>query len=181
MQSLNVFPVALRMMETGGDYQCVNTLNFLGAYQFGEAALLDLGYVGQDSDPYDNDYSGGWKVKNGIDSAKEFLASTSVQDLAAEAWVTLMSHCIEDQHLDSHVWKMVGVVELSPSGMLAASHLMGTYSLQAFIESDGKVDPRDPCGMPVSSVMIRMATVEKSYGPKPTATKTAPTRLDLFN
>lgn len=172
MQSLNAFLVALRMMESGGDYQSVNTLNFLGAYQFGEAALVDLGYVQQDSDPYDNNYSGGWNGKNGIDSAKEFLASKSAQDKAAEAWVKLMWHYIEAENLDQHAWTEVGGVELTPSGMLAASHLMGTYSLQAFIESDGKTDTRDPYGMPVSTYMIRMAEVEVPFGEKPADAET---------
>ena len=174
MQSLNAFLVALRMMESGGDYQSVNTLNFLGAYQFGEAALVDLGYVRQDSDPYDNNYSGGWKGKNGIDSAKEFLASKSAQDKAAEAWVKLMWHYIEAENLDQHAWTKVGGVELTPSGMLAASHLMGTYSLQAFIDSDGKIDTRDPYGMPVSTYMIRMAKVEVPFGEKPADADTGP-------
>lgn len=169
MQTLSAFLIALRMMESGGDYQAVNTLNFLGAYQFGEAALIDLGYVRHDGDPYDNNYSGGWTGKNGIDSSKEFLASESVQDKAAVAWVKLMWHYIEAENLDKHAWEEIGGVTLTPSGMLAASHLMGTYSLQAFIESDGKIDTRDPYGMPVSTYMVRMADVEVPFGPRPTS------------
>ncbi len=166
MQTLNAFLVALRMMESGGDYQAVNTLNFLGAYQFGEAALIDLGYVRQDEDPYDNNYSGGWTDKNGIDSATEFLGSKSVQDKAAVAWVKLMWHYIESENLHRHAWTEIGGVELTPSGMLAATHLLGTGALEEFITSGGKSDPRDPYGMPVSSYMVRMADVEVPFGPK---------------
>lgn len=167
MQSLNAFLVALRMMESGGDYQSVNTLNFLGAYQFGEAALIDLGYVRADGDPYDNNYGGGWTGKNGIDSAKEFLGSKSVQDKAAVAWVKLMWHYIEAEDLDRYAWTEVGGTELTPSGMLAASHLLGTYALQEYIQSDGKADLRDPYGMPISSYILRMAEVEVPFGAKP--------------
>lgn len=166
MQTLNAFLVALRMMESGGDYQAVNTLNFLGAYQFGEAALIDLGYVRHDSDPYDNNYSGGWTGKNGMDSAKEFLTSESVQDKAAAAWVKLMWHYIESDNLHRHAWTEIGGVELTPSGMLAATHLLGTGALEEFIASGGRSDPRDPYGMPISSYMIRMADVEVPFGPK---------------
>jgi hypothetical protein len=166
VQSLNAFLVALRMMESGGDYQAVNTLNFLGAYQFGEAALIDLGYVRHDADPYDNNYSGGWTGKNGVESAKEFLSSKSVQDKAAVAWVKLMWHYIEAENLHRHAWTDVGGVELTPSGMLAATHLLGTGALAEFISTDGKSDPRDPYGMPVSSYMIRMAEVEVPFGPR---------------
>lgn len=167
MQSLNAFLMALRMMESGGDYQSVNTLNFLGAYQFGEAALVDLGYVRPDSDLYDNNYSGGWTGKGGVDSAKEFLASKSVQDKAATAWVSLMWHYIEAEDLDRHAWTEVGGMELTPSGMLAASHLLGTYALQEYIESDGSADLRDPYGMPISTYVKRMADVEVPFAPKP--------------
>jgi hypothetical protein len=154
-------------MESGGDYQAVNTLNFLGAYQFGEAALVDLGYVRLDSDPYDNNFSGGWTGKNGIRSSEDFLASPTVQDKAATAWVKLMWHYIEAEDLDRHAWTEVGGVKLTPSGMLAASHLLGTFALQEFIETDGKSDPRDPYGMPISSYMIRMAEVEVPFSPRP--------------
>lgn len=167
MQSLNAFLVALRMMESGGDYQAVNTLNFLGAYQFGEAALIDLGYVRPDGDPYDNNYSGGWTGKNGVDSSREFLASRKVQDKAAAAWVKLMWHYIEAEGLHRHAWTEVGDVQLTPSGMLAATHLLGTGALAQFIETDGRVDPRDPYGMPITSYMIRMSEVEVPFGPKP--------------
>ena len=166
MQTLNAFLVALRMMESGDDYQAVNTLNFLGAYQFGASALIDLGFVLADGDPYDNDYSGGWTGKHGVDSAQEFLASKSVQDKAAVTWVKLMWHYIEAENLHRHAWTRIGGVELTPSGMLAATHLLGTGALAEFIATDGTSDPRDPYGMPVSSYMIRMAEVEVPFGPK---------------
>ncbi|WP_135447261.1 MULTISPECIES: hypothetical protein [Tabrizicola] len=166
MQTLNAFLVALRMMESGGDYQAVNTLNFLGAYQFGEAALIDLGYVRHDGDPYDNNFSGGWTGKNGIDSKQEFLSNRAVQDKAAEAWVKLMWHYIEAENLHRHAWTEVGGVELTPSGMLAATHLLGTYALQEYIQTGGKADLRDPYGMPITSYMKRMAHVEVPFGPK---------------
>ena len=166
LQSLNAFLIALRMMESGGDYQAVNTLNFLGAYQFGEAALIDLGYVQRDGDPYDNNYGGGWTGKHGVDSAKEFLASRTVQDRAAEAWVKLMWHYIEAENLDRHAWTEVGGRELAPSGMLAASHLLGTYALKEYIRTDGRADLRDPYGMPISNYIARMADVDVPFGPK---------------
>ncbi|MBA3910573.1 MAG: hypothetical protein C0524_11970 [Rhodobacter sp.] len=155
------------MMESGGDYQAVNSLNFLGAYQFGEAALTDLGYVRLDSDALDNNYSGGWTGKNGIDSAKEFLASKKVQDKAAEAWVKLMWHYIESENMGRYAYSEVGGVELTPSGMLGATHLLGTYALKEFIRSDGTADLRDPYGMPLVSYIDRLAGYDIPFAPKP--------------
>lgn len=167
MQTLNAFLVALKMMESGGDYQAVNTLNFLGAYQFGEAALTDLGYVRLDNDPLDNNYSGGWTGKHGVDSAKEFLSSKTVQDKAAEAWVKLMWHYIESENIHRHAWTEVGGVELTPSGMLAATHLLGTYALKEFIRSGGRADLRDPYGMPMVTYINKMAGYDIPFAPKP--------------
>jgi hypothetical protein len=108
-----------------------------------------------------------------MDSAKEFLASKSVQDKAAVAWVKLMWHYIEAENLHRHAWTDVGGVELTPSGMLAATHLLGTGALEEFIVTNGKSDPRDPYGMPVSSYMIRMAEVEVPFGPNERRTASA--------
>lgn len=84
--SYSDFFLAVRQRESTNNYQAENQLHFLGAYQFGEGALVDLGYVRRDSDWRDNNYSGGWTGKNGIDSKAEFLASPAVQDAAAAQW-----------------------------------------------------------------------------------------------
>ena len=57
------FFAALRQRESSNDYTAVNSVGFIGAYQFGEAALFDLGYVRRDKNFYDNNYSGGWTGK----------------------------------------------------------------------------------------------------------------------
>ncbi len=65
------FLAALRMRESSGDYAAVNTLGYLGAYQFGEAALVDLGFVIRDANPYDNQFDAGFTGKLGIASADD--------------------------------------------------------------------------------------------------------------
>lgn len=102
----------------------------------------------------------------GIDPAKAFLKSKSVQDKAATAWVKLMWHSIEAENLHRHAWTEVGGVEPTPSGMPAATHLPGTNALEEFIQSGGKADLRDPYGMPITSHMIRMADDEVPFGPR---------------
>lgn len=166
MSNFGAFLVALKLMESSGDYQAVNTLNFLGAYQFGEAALIDLGYVRRDADPYDNDFSGGWIGKNGIRSTSQFLNSPAVQDDAAREWMDVMWRYIEYHEIDSYAWTNVGDLPLTPSGMLAAAHLLGAGSLAQYIHSDGKADLRDPYGMPLSSYIERLNGYDVPYGPE---------------
>jgi len=166
MKSLAAFLVALKMMESGGDYQTVNSLNFLGAYQFGEAALTDLGYVRYDGDAYDNDYGGGWTGKHGVKSAKQFLASKPAQDKAMEEWLELMWSYIEMHKVDRYAWREVGGEVLTPSGMLAAAHLLGAESLAAYVRSDGRKDLTDPYGTPISSYIRKLNGYDVPFAPR---------------
>ena len=170
MKTLAAFLVALKMMESDGDYQSVNSLNFLGAYQFGEAALTDLGFVRYDGDAYDNDYSGGWTGKFGIESAKQFLNSERAQDKAMKEWLGVMWSYIELHDVDRYAWRDVGGEQLTPSGMLAAAHLLGVDALEEYINSDGKTDLRDPYGTPLSSYIERLNGYDVPYARNEVAT-----------
>lgn len=164
MKTLAAFMVALKMMESDGDYQSVNSLNFLGAYQFGEAALTDLGFVGFDGDAYDNNFGGGWTGKYGIKSANQFLNSKRAQDKAMKEWLEVMWGYIELHDIDRYAWREVGGDQLTPSGMLAAAHLLGAGALAEYIRSDGKVDLRDPYGTPISSYISRLNGYDVPFG-----------------
>lgn len=165
MQTIQAFLIALRLMESDGNYQSVNTLNFLGAYQFGEAALTDLGFVRFDGDVYDNNYGGGWTGKYGAWSANEFLLSQRAQDKAADEWVKLMWHYIELKNIDGYAWQKVGDVTLTPSGMLAATHLLGPGALKEFIDSNGTADIRDPYGTPLIQYIKKMSDYDIPFAP----------------
>jgi hypothetical protein len=160
------FFAALRHKESRGDYQAVNTLNFLGAYQFGEAALIDLGYVRRDGDIYDNNFGGGFSGKNGIRSVQGFLRSPQVQDDAAEEWMRIMWRYIEAEGLHRYAWQEVGGQTLSPSGMLAATHLLGSGALKRFVESNGRADIRDPYGMPLNVYIRDLGGFEIPFAPR---------------
>lgn len=165
MQTLDAFLVALSMLESGDDYQIVNSLNFLGAYQFGEAALTDLGFVRYDGDAYDNNYGGGWTGKFGIRSAEAFLSSPRAQDRAAGEWVRLMWHYIELKDLDDFAWTTIGPITLSPSGMLAAAHLLGPDALASYIHSDGRTNLRDPYGTAIETYIEKMDGYDIPFAP----------------
>ena len=165
MKTLEAFLTALSMMESDGNYQIVNSLNFLGAYQFGEAALTDLGFVNFDGDAYDNNYGGGWTGKYGVRSAKAFLGNKNAQDRAASEWLELMWSYIELQNIDGYAWSEVGGVMLTPSGMLAATHLLGPESLARYIHSGGTADLRDPYGTPIENYIVRLADYEIPFAP----------------
>lgn len=172
MPNIDAFLSALRIRESGGDYRVVNTLNYLGAYQFGEAALVDLGFVRPDSDLYDNDFGGGWTGKRGVTSTRGFLASVDAQDQAAREWLDLMWSYVERMNLARHAWTTVGGVELTPSGMLAASHLLGPSALRDFIRSGGDTSPRDAYGTSLKSYLTEFGGYDVPYGPPEPGTGT---------
>lgn len=161
------FLAALRHKESRGDYQAVNTLNFLGAYQFGEAALVDLGFVRPDRDLYDNDFGGGFTGKHGIRSVRDFLANPAVQDRAAREWMQIMWRYIEAEGLRSYAWRDIGGVTLTPSGMLAATHLLGSGALREFVRSQGRADIRDPYGMPLRTYILDLGGFHVPFAPNP--------------
>jgi len=163
IKSFTAFLLALKMMESGGDYQSVNTLNFIGAYQFGEAALTDLGYVRYDGNAYDNDYSGGFTGKDGIRSIKDFLNNKRVQDAAVEKWMRLMWSYIELNRIEAFAGQPVGNITLTTSGMLAASHLLGAGALKEFIASGGTADLRDPYGTPIVHYIEKLGGYEVPF------------------
>ena len=159
------FLISLKLMESGGDYQSVNTLNFLGAYQFGEAALTDLGFVRYDGDAYDNDYGGGWTGKYGVRSLQGFLRSERAQDRAAQDWMRLMWTYIKQDRTDRFAWQTVGSTQLTTSGMLAAAHLLGTGALREYIDSDGTADLRDPYGTPIVQYINQFSGFDVPFAP----------------
>lgn len=165
MGSTGAFLFALQMMESGGNYQVVNSLNFLGAYQFGEAALVDLGFVRYDGDAYDNNYGGGWTGKYGIRSAADFLRSRTGQDRAAFEWIELLWSYAQEQRIDRYAWSEVGGIQLTPAGMIAAMHLLGPGALSKYIASDGQADLRDPYGMPIRQYIVKLSNYDMPFAP----------------
>ncbi len=55
-KSYEAFLEALSGSESGGKYDIVNRYGYLGKYQFGEMALMDLGYYKSDGKKQDNQF-----------------------------------------------------------------------------------------------------------------------------
>lgn len=147
------FKAALRQRESGGDYQVVNQLGYLGAYQFGELALIDLGYYRRDGTGKND-----WKPrfftgKDGIESKNDFLNDKTTQDAAADAWFSLLWKYVRARDLEFYDKQVLNGVELSAAGMVAASHLVGTGGLSTFIRSGGTKIPNDGNGVGIDEYL----------------------------
>ncbi len=154
------FFAAVRARESGGDYGVVNSFGFLGAYQFGEAALVDLGVVSNDGQPFNNQYDGTFTGKYGVTSVSSFLGSPSAQDAAATDWFELLWNRARFFDIEFFAGQTLNGVPLTVTGMIAASHLAGTGGLIDFIESGGFVDPADAFGTSLVDYLILFADYE---------------------
>lgn len=137
------FFAAVRQRESGGNYKVVNSAGYAGAYQFGEAALIDLGYAPKDSNVYDNKFTAGFLGKDGIDSLQTFLNTPAEQDVAAASWFSMLWSRIRASDLEFYAGQTLNGVLLTKSGMIAASHLAGTGGLKSFIQSGGVTNAKD--------------------------------------
>ncbi|RFB01675.1 calcium-binding protein [Parvularcula marina] len=151
---------ALRQRESSGDYSVISTGGYLGAYQFGEAALVDLGFVYNDGSPFDNDFNGTFTGKYDVFSVEDFLDSPSAQDLAAEEWFSLLWARIRFNDLEFYDQQTLNGVTLTKSGMIAGAHLLGVGGLRDFILSGGTDAGADGNGTSITEYLTLLGNYE---------------------
>lgn len=88
-KDLQGFLNALFASEGGGNLSIINKFGYVGKYQFGEDALMDLGYFNHDGQKHEKDgkffqdWDGTWTGKDGATSLQVFRNSEAIQDKAA--------------------------------------------------------------------------------------------------
>ena len=135
------FREGLGAVESNSNYNEINTLGFLGKYQFGEGFLVDLGYytyIG-DNTKRENTWEGQWTGKDGINNAWDFLGSPTVQDKAFNEGIELRWNWIERRGLDKYIGTKINGITITEAGLLAASWL-NPGGLFDFLKSNGAVN-----------------------------------------
>ena len=162
---IDEFLKALFASEGGGQIGIENKFGYIGKYQFGEDALIDLGYYTADgsknrteADKFKYDWIGSWTGKNGATSKDVFLKSEAIQDMAARDWVALLCKRMKRYKLAQYIGETMGGVEVTESGIIAAAHLKGFGSkkhpgVNQFLRSDGATNGADAFGTSVSKYM----------------------------
>ena len=138
-KSFEGFKEALAFKESRGDYFTVNTLGYLGKYQFGEETLKLLG----------------------IYTPNQFLYNPELQEKAFIAnaernkWV-----------LRKDIQRFEGIqisgIEITESGILAAAHLAGPGSVKKFLRSFGGNNKSDAYGTSVKTYMKKFSGYDTS-------------------
>ena len=108
------FREALAFKESSGKYQKVNTLGYLGKYQFGKSTLHRL------------------KIYN----TNDFLKNPKLQE---EAFIALCSlnKWILKRDIKRSVGSTINGIKITESGILAAAHLAGAGNVKIYLRSNG--------------------------------------------
>lgn len=131
------FKEAVAFKESQGEYNKVNTLGYLGKYQFGMETLKTIG------------------VKDSL----YFLNNHKLQE---KAFVTLLSKNKYDlkEYIERYNGKIINGVKITESGILAAAHLGGPGSVIKFLETNGKRVKKDSYGTSVRTYLRDFAGYE---------------------
>ncbi len=128
------FKEAVAFKESQGKYNKINTLGYMGKYQFGKETLRTIG----------------------INDSLRFISNPKLQE---EAFVTLIKRNKWElkNEIEKYSGKVISGVKITESGILAAAHLGGAGSVKKFLKSNGKKKSSDAYGTSVKSYMKQFA------------------------
>ena len=138
-KSFEGFKEALAFKESRGDYFTVNTLGYLGKYQFGAETLKLIG----------------------IYNSNQFLYNPELQEKAFFANAE-RNKWILRKDIKRFVGKNIGGIKVTESGILAAAHLAGPGSVRKFLRSHGGKNTSDAYGTTVKHYMKKFSGYDTS-------------------
>jgi hypothetical protein len=138
-KSFEGFKEALGFKESRGDYFTVNTLGYLGKYQFGAETLKLLGI-----------YNPNFFLNNPELQEKAFIANAE-----RNKWILR-------KDIKRFQGKVISGVKITESGILAAAHLAGPGSVKKFLRSYGGNNFSDAYWSTVKYYMKKFAGYDTS-------------------
>ena len=133
-KTYNDFLNDLAFRESGGSYDKVNSIGYLGKYQMGELALIDTGYYLVDSRNDNTFLDKNWTGKDGVHSKTDFLKKPQAQENAIREYMAINWKYIMSNGIDRFVGKVQKGILLTVSGLLAGAHLGGIRRLRNFVK-----------------------------------------------
>lgn len=147
----------LGIQESGGNYKIINRYGYIGKYQMGEAALIDSGYYKKNTKHYNNDWSGVFTGKDGVNSLQDFLNSSQAQENAQIVFKKKQWSYLKAVGADKYLGEIINGYKITPSGLLAGAHLKGAGSVIEYLKSDGANIGEDAFGTSIESYMKKFA------------------------
>ncbi|MDG2433698.1 peptidoglycan-binding protein LysM [Flavobacterium sp.] len=124
------FKQALGFKESKNKYKKINSLGYLGKYQFGTDALKAVG----------------------IHNPELFLRSPKMQEKAFVALLSKNKALLQDV-IEKYDGKVVNGILITESGILAAAHLGGAGSVKRYFRNNGKKFIKDAYGTSIRSYL----------------------------
>lgn len=134
------FKEALAFKESRGNYFTVNTLGYLGKYQFGRNTLKLIG----------------------IYNTNTFLNNPELQEKAFIAY-TERNKWVLRRDIKRFVGKRIDGVLITESGILAAAHLAGPGSVKKYLRSYGAIGFADAYGTTIRNYMRKFSGYDTSF------------------
>lgn len=134
------FKEALAFKEFRGDYFSVNSLGYLGKYQFGAETLKMIGI-----------YNPAAFLSNPALQEKAFIANAE-----RNKWILR-------RDIKNFVGKKINGVVITESGILAAAHLAGPGSVKHYLRSYGAQDHEDSYGTSVQYYIKKFSGYDTSF------------------
>lgn len=134
------FKEALGFKESRGNYKSVNTLGYMGKYQFGKETLKLIG----------------------IYNTNDFLNDPELQEKAFIA-NTMRNKWVLRRDIKRFVGQRIDGVLVTESGILAAAHLAGPGSVKKYLRSYGAIGFTDAYGTTVRNYMKKFSGYDTSF------------------
>ena len=134
------FKEAVAFKESQGNYSAVNTLGYLGKYQFG-VTTLDL---------------------LGINKPNLFLKTPALQEKAFLANVKRNKWVLR-RDIKRLLEKKIEGIRITESGILAAAHLAGPGNVKRYLRTNGAKDSKDAYGTDILTYMEKFSGYDISF------------------
>ena len=153
MKTLQQFLNDLGSCESGGNYKAFNKYGYAGKYQMGEAALIDAGYYTKSCRTYNNDWSGKFLGKDGVNSLNDFLNNPKAQENAQIIFKKKQWGYLKAVGAHKYINSTINGYKITPSALLAGAHLKGAGTVIEYLKSNGQKIAKDAFGTSVESYM----------------------------
>jgi len=139
-KSFTGFKEAIAFRESQGQFKLINSLGYMGKYQFGVSALRAIG----------------------INNTATFLNNPKLQEVA---FVVLLSKNKWElrEEIQKYDGEIVNGIRITESGILAAAHLGGAGSVKKFFKSNGKHFIKDGFGTSLKSYIKNYGGYDTSF------------------
>lgn len=163
VKNLEDFFNDLGLRESSGKADVINNYGYLGLYQMGIPALIDAGYYKMEGNDINNHWESRYFTgKDGINNIDDFLQNPEIQKKAMIAYKEKQWEYLENWGIRKYIGKTINGIKISPSGILAAAHLVGQVRLEKYLSSNGKNIPKDANGTSVEEYLKKFADYDVS-------------------